>query len=42
MIDPSLPDVNRYFPVSVATADVTENRCPRVRSVFEGGPEKSN
>jgi hypothetical protein len=38
MIDPSLPEVKRKRASLEATAEVTENRWPRVRSV--GGAVK--
>jgi hypothetical protein len=41
MIDPSFPEVKRKRASLEATAEVTENLCPRVLSVG-GGREKSN
>jgi hypothetical protein len=41
MIEPSFPEVKRKRASLQVTADVTENLCPRVRSVG-GGREKSN
>ena len=39
---PSFPEVNRYFPFSEATAEVTEKRCPPVFSTARVGVLKSN
>ena len=40
-MEPSLPEVKRCFPESDATAEVTENRWPRVRRTAVGGSVKS-
>jgi hypothetical protein len=41
MIEPSLPEVKRYLQDSETTADVTDSRCPRVRSTVVRGCAKS-